>query len=279
MKNHLEKVLSEIPHFMQHFSLCLLRPQRFIHSELQQAEQTDWISKGVEFLILSFLIALFISQILPEAVNPVTLPADDAAYTAMASRALFDLFLVFFIAVIAFACWRLVGVNASFWPFFRLFAYFCGVTLVLLVFANAITNIAMIDPVVAKSWIQLEKSAAELRPLTEQLLCHTDSNGELVATSDNAALQQQLQQAQAVYDKATNRPLFLLGNSIQALVYLILLIWLSIAWFGYGKSLQLSSAKILLAGILSAVFVFIAYMLLTLMQSGSQMMSIYRACG
>ena len=279
MKNHLEKVLSEIPQFMQHFSLCLLKPRSFIQNELQQAEQTDWISKGVEFLILSFLVALFISQILPEAVNPVTLPADDAAYTAMASRAIFDLFLLFFIALIAFTCWRMVGLKASFWPFFRLFAYFCGVTLVLLVFANAITNIAMIDPVVAKSWIQLEKSAAELRPLTEQLFCHTDSNGELVATSDNAALQQQLQQAQTVYDQATSRPLFLLGNGIQALVYLVLLIWLSIAWSSYGKALQLSTGKIIQAGVLTAVFVFIAYMLLTLVQTGSQMMTIYRACG
>jgi hypothetical protein len=279
MNNHLEKVLSEIPQFLQHFSLCLLRPRRFIHAELQQAEQEEWISKGVEFLILSFLIALFISQVLPEAVNPVTLPADDAAYLTMASQAVFDLFLLFFIAVIAFSCWRIVGVNAGFWPFFRLFAYFCGVTLVLLVFANALTNIAMIDPVVAKSWIQLEQSAATLRPLTEQMLCETDSNtGELLTTS-NDTLQQQLQQTQAIYEKATNRPLFLLGNSIQALVYLVLLVWLSIAWTSYGKALQLSTGKIIQAGILTAVFVFIAYMILTLVQSGSQMMAIYRACG
>ena len=278
MKNHLEKVLSEIPQFLQHFSLCLLRPRRFIHTELQQAEQGDWISKGVEFLILSFLIALFISQVLPEAVNPISLPANDAAYTAMATQALFNLFLLFFIALIAFGCWRIVGVTASFWHFFRLFAYFCGVTLVLLVFADAITNIAMIDPVVAKSWIQLEQSAAELRPLTEQMLCHTDSEaGELLATS-NEALQQQLQQAQTVYDKATNRPLFLLGNSIQAVVYVVLLVWLSIAWAGYGKALQLSTGKIIQAGILTLVLVFIAYMLLTLVQTGSQMMAIYRAC-
>ncbi|MEW5682338.1 MAG: hypothetical protein AB1780_08140 [Pseudomonadota bacterium] len=279
MKSYIERVIAEIPLFFSHFSQCLFRPKHFIQQQLAIAEQPDDVSKGVEFLILSFLIALFISQLLPEAVNPVTLPSDDAAFTNLASSALFDLFLLFFAAAIAFGCLKMVGAGGSFFTFFRLFAFFCGITMVLLVFANALTNIGMIDPTVAKSWIQLEQSAKALQPMTAQLLCNTDVSGELAANpTASDALKQQLAQAQSLYLQATERPLFLLGVGLQAGVQLILVCWLFIAWFAYGKQQQLSSGKIIFSALLSLVFVYAASLLLSLMQTGSQMMALYRAC-
>ena len=279
MKNYIERVIAEIPLFFTHFSQCLFRPKRFIQQQQAAAEQPDDVGKGVEFLILSFLIALFISQLLPEAVNPVTLPSDDTAFTSMASSALFDLFLLFFAAAIAFGCLKMVGVAGSFFTFFRLFAFFCGITMVLLVFANALTNIAMIDPVVAKSWIQLEQSAQALKSGIEQSMCYTDADGELIANPALAAqLQQQLTQAQTLYLQATERSLFITGNVLQAIMYLVLLLWLLVAWFAYGKQQQLSSGKIVFSALLSLGLIYLAYLLLNLMQTGSQMMALYRAC-
>ncbi len=279
MKSYIERVIAEVPLFFGHFSQCLCRPKGFIQQQLARAEQPDEVSNGVEFLILSFLIALFISQLLPEAVNPVLLPADDTAFTQLASSALFDLFLLFFAAAIAFGCLRMAGAASSFFVFFRLFAFFCGVALVLLVFANALTNIAMIDPVVAKSWIQLEQSALTLKPITDQLICVTDANGEVVADPTSSdALQQQLLQAQTLYLQATERPLFLLSSALQAIVYLLLLSWLFVAWFAYGKQQQLSRGKIIFSALLSLGLIYSASLLLSLMQTGSQMMALYRAC-
>lgn len=279
MKSYIERVIAEIPLFFSHFSQCLFRPRHFIQQQQAIAEQPDAVSKGVEFLILSFLIALFISQVLPEAVNPVSLPADDAAFTQLASRALFDLFLLFFAAAIAFGCLRMVGVASSFFSFFRLFAFFCGISMVLLVFANALTNIGMIDPVVAKSWIQLEQRAHVLQTITAQLLCNTDATGELIGNpANNDALQQQLAQAQAIFQQATERTLFLLGLGLQAVVQLILACWLFIAWFAYGKQQQLSNGKIVFSALLSLGLIYFASLLLSLMQTGSQMMAIYRNC-
>ena len=279
MKSYIERVIAEIPLFFSHFSQCLFRPRHFIQQQQAIAEQPDAVSKGVEFLILSFLIALFISQVLPEATNPVSLPTDDAAFTQLASRALFDLFLLFFAAAIAFGCLRMVGVASSFFSFFRLFAFFCGISMVLLVFANALTNIGMIDPVVAKSWIQLEQSAQALKPAMEQLMCHTDADGELIADPAlGEQLQQQLTQAQTLYLQATERTLFLLGAGLQAVIQLILACWLFIAWFAYGKQQQLSNGKIVFSALLSLTLIYAASMLLNLMQTGSQMMAIYRNC-
>jgi hypothetical protein len=279
MKSYIERVIAEIPLFFSHFSQCLFRPRHFIQQQQAIAEQPDAVSKGVEFLILSFLIALFISQVLPEAVNPVSLPADDAAFTQLASRALFDLFLLFFAAAIAFGCLRMVGVASSFFSFFRLFAFFCGISMVLLVFANALTNIGMIDPVVAKNWIQLEQSAQALKPVMEQLMCDTDAAGALVTNPQSSdAMQQQLTQAQTLYQQATERTLFLLGVGLQAVVQLILACWLFIAWFAYGKQQQLSNGKIVFSALLSLGLIYFASLLLSLMQTGSQMMAIYRNC-
>lgn len=279
MKSYIEGVIAEIPLFVSHFSQCLFRPRHFIREYLAGEAKADEVSKGVEFLILSFTIALIIGQVLPEATTPKGLPADDAAFASVASTALFDLFLLFFAAAITFACLRTVGVAGSFFAFFRLFAYFCGTTLVLLVFANALTNIAMVDPLVAKNWILLEKDVTAMKSTTKQLLCNTDSAGKLVKDSVRATqMQEQLSQSKALYQQATARPLFVLGSGLQSLVVLLGAGWLAIAWFCYGRQQQLGSGKIVLSGLLSVVLIYSASMLLSLVQAGSQMMAIQRGC-
>ena len=281
MKSYLERVIAEVPQFFSHFSQCLFRPSRFIAAELARQEQPDAISKGVDFLILSFLLMLFISQVLPEATSPLQLPGDDAAFVTFASAALFDLFRLFFAAVICFAAFRLAGVSGSFWQFFSLFAFFAGVSMVLLVFANALTNIGFIDPIVAKSHIALEQLSTELQHLTEQMLCSADSQtGELssnaLAASDPQW--QQLNAAQQRYNEALTRPLAQLGMALQLLVALLLFIWLCRVWFAYGRMLQLSSSRITTALLISLLLLFVGGFVIELMQTGSDMMALYRRC-
>ena len=279
MKSYVERVIAEIPQFMAHFSLCLFRPKLFLHQQLELEAKADGISKGVEFLIISFLVALFISQILPEAVNPMTLPANDDGFTRMASTALFNLFLLFFSAAAAFGCLRLFGAEGSFFAFFRVFAFFCGTSLVLMVFADAVTNIIFIDPVVAKSWIKLEQNGAAMKQLTTQMLCNTDDAGEVVNNPGLAKRYEQLLWAgQALYTKATQRTLFMLGNGLQALVYLVMAGWLFVVWFAYGRHQQLGTGKIILTAVLSLVLIAGAGFLLSTMQTGAEMMALYRAC-
>lgn len=279
MKSYMERVIAEIPQFMAHFSQCLFRPRQFLQEQLALDAKADQISKGVEFLTLSFLIALFIGQVLPEAVNPMTLPADDSAFVQMASEALFGLFMLFFSAAIAFGCLRLIGVGGSFFAFFRIFAFFCGVALVLMVFANALTNIIFIDPVVAKSWIKLEQMGGQMQAMTEQMFCNTDDAGEVAKDPALAKRwQEQLSAGAAVYSKATARPLFILGSGLQALVYLVMVVWLFAMWFAYGRHHGLGTGKIILSAVLSLALISGASLLLSTIQTGSQMMKQYRAC-
>ncbi len=282
MKSYIERVIAEIPQFFSHFSQCLFRPRRFIQAELARAEQPDAISKGVEFLILSFLIALFISQVLPEATNPLAqLPQDDAAFIRLAGNALFDLFMLFFAAAICFGCWRMAGLRSSFWQFFPLFAFFAGVTLVLLVFANALTNIGFIDPYVARNHIALEQFATEFRSLTEQILCFTDPlTGELDQSklSISARQMQAVNDMQQLYSAVAQRPLAQLGLALQLLVALAVVLWLVLAWFAYGAALMLGRGHIIMALLLSTLLLFVAGFMVELMQTGSDMLALYRAC-
>ena len=147
-----------------------------------------------------------------------------------------------------------------------------------MVFADAITNIAMTDPVVAKAWIQLQQQASAMQPLLQQMLCHTDVNsGELLLQSSDA-MQALVSDGQQLYDKVSQRPLFIIGNIVQALIYLVLLVWLSIAWQAYGKASNISTGKILLAALISGALSFALQLVLTLIQSGSEMMTLYRNC-
>ena len=279
MKSYIERVIAEVPLFLSHFSQCLFRPRHFIREYLAGEAKADEVSKGVEFLILSFTISLIIGQVLPEATAPKGLPADDAAFGSVTSTPLFDLFLLFFAAATTFACLRMVGAAGSFFAFFRLFAFFCGTTLVLLVFANALTNIAMVDPVVAKNWIQLEKRTLATKAITEELLCNTDSAGGLIKdTIRTTQLEQQLLQSKVLYEQATARPLFMLGSGLQALVGLMVTGWLAIAWFSYGRQQQLGRGKIVLSGLLSLGLVYGASLLLSLIRVGAEMMTIQRGC-
>ena len=81
-----------------------------------------------------------------------------------------------------------------------------------------------------------------------------------------------------MYLQAIERQLFITGNMLQAIMYVLLLLWLLVVWFAYGKQQQLSSGKIVFSALLSLGLTYLAYLLLNLMQTGSQMMALYRAC-
>ncbi len=279
MKDYVNRVVAELPHFMTHFSQTLFRPRRFINEQVQIAAQPDAVGKGVDFLIISFLIGLFISQVLPEATTIDRFAAEGPGYVKLVSTAVHDLFMLFFCAAISFASLRLFGVAGSFFAFFRIFAFFAGTVIVLMVFGDALTNIAVLDPVVGKGWIALERNAAATKPLIEQALCATDANGEIKPDPALAArMAPLLAQGQAIFAQISARPLFVLATRLQTGVAIVILGWLLIAWVAYGRSQQLGLARIIASAAISVALIFVGSQLLTLVTAGNDMMSVYRAC-
>jgi hypothetical protein len=238
--------------------------------------------KGVAFLITAFLIAFFLSIALPEVTNPLTVPSDDAGFIRLGTKALLSLFLLLAGVAITHGVLRLFGASIPFSAAFGVACYFCGVALILGVGADAVTNIAMVDPFIARTWIKLEQGMQGLGPSLAQLLLAMDpATGNLPKDTsipkglspDDIVSFLALQQS---FVQATSRPLFLIAFGLQTVASVAILLWLLIAWFSYCKIQALPTYKILLATLVSGAALGIGYLLYIFITAAPAMMQLYR---
>lgn len=278
----LDDVLKELPSYLSTFTRLLTQPAQLVHDHLQAEDSSAKLEQSIAFLLLSFTIALVLAVVFPEMSNPVQLASDEAGMASHALAAIRLLFELLGLSALAYLAAKVAGVKSTFQRFFGLMCAACGVMLVIQVFAASLTNISLADPVTAKSWIQLEKGMATLKPLIEQgVLCATDaSSGEVRPNAVlGTQLQTQLTALQAVYVQATDRPLFKLAAGLQLLAFLTLLIWAGRLWAMYLKGHALSTGQMILATALLALFTGVGTVVYELMNAGSTMMALYRHCG
>ena len=278
----LENVLKELPAYLGKFTRMLTQPSQLVHDHLNTDDPNALLEQSIAFLLLSFSIALVLAVVFPEMTNPVQLVSDEAGMAAHALAAIRVLFELLGLSALAYLAAKVAGVQSGFQRFFGLMCAACGVMLVIQVFAASLTNISLADPVTAKSWIQLEKGMATLKPLIEQgVLCATDaSTGEVRPNAAlGAQLQTQLTSLQATYLQATDRPLFKLAAGLQLLAGLMLLIWSGRLWLMYLKGHALSTGKLILATVLLVIFTGAGTLVYELVNAGRTMMDVYRHCG
>lgn len=279
MVSYLQKIISEVPTYVGQFVSCLMHPKTFIAKQLETENQTTGLEKSVSFLALSFLIALFLSVALPEVTNPIQLPANDAEIIRKGSGALLQLFYLLGACCIAIGLLRSFGVNASTNGFIALVFYFCGASLVLLVFANAISSIAMADPFFAKSWVTLENLAKTMHPQLAHLLCTIDTQtGELPAGSNPMELLPDFDKYQGIYNQATQRTLYKIAIGIQIIIAFAVIIWLFIAWVTYTKTIGANLAKSLVAAFITFIIVIGLVVIVELVAAGVMIADVYRNC-
>ncbi len=279
MVSYLQKIISEVPAYLSQFVSCLMHPKIFIAKQLEVENQTSMLEKSVSFLILSFLISLFLSVALPEVTSPIQLPSNDTEFIRKGSGALLQLFYLLGACCIAIGLLRSFGIKASTNGFMALVFYFCGASLVLLVFANAISSIAMADPFFAKSWVTLENLANTMHPQLTHLLCTIDTQtGELPAGSNPIELLPDFDKYQEIYNQATQRTLYKIAIGIQIAIAFAVIIWLFIAWVTYTKTIGADLAKSLTAAFITFVIVIGLALIVELIAAGSMMADIYRSC-
>lgn len=279
MISYLQKIISEMPAYMGQFVSCLMHPKIFIAEKIGADNLTSAFEKSVSFIILSFLISLFLSVALPEVTNPIQLPTNDAEFIRKGSGALLQLFYLLGASCIAIGLLRLFGINIRTKEFIILVCYFCGASLVLLVFVNAISSIAMADPFFAKSWVALENSAKIMQPQLAHLLCTMDTKtGELPAGSNPMELLPDFGKYQEIYHQATQRTLYKIAVGIQILTAALVIFWLVLAWSTYAKIIGASLAKSLTAAAITFMIVIGTAIIVELIAVGSMMADIYRSC-
>lgn len=292
MKSYLEKVVSELPSFLSKFAACVSRPRTFIaqhvavegegaSSDTTAADQLT--EKGVAFLITAFLISFFLSVALPVVTDPATMPTDDAGFLALGIDALLELFLFLAAMAIGHGVLRMFGAKTPFSASFGLSCYFCGVALVLGVAANATTNIAMVDPVTASSWVKLENTYKTLGPRLQQVVAAIDpQTGELpdsVRTGSLASVIPTFEESQRVYANAVDRPLYRIATGIQTTMFVAILLWLLVAWFAYGASQSIGTWKMILATIITAAILGAGYVIYIFVTAAPAVMNLYRSHG
>ncbi|MFN8981996.1 MAG: hypothetical protein ACK5X9_05620 [Alphaproteobacteria bacterium] len=291
MKAYLERVVADLPAFLSTFVACLSRPRKFLVSHLaadgptirDDAAGSDKLTeKGVAFLITAFLIAFFLSIALPEVTNPLTLPSDDAGFIRLGTNALLSLFLLLASVAITHGVLRLFGTTTPFSAAFGVACYFCGVALILGVGAAAMTNIAMVDPFVARSWIQMEQASQALGPDLAQLLRDMDPvtgalrEGASIPKSLSPEVRANFFALQQLLGQAMERPLFRIAFGLQTVASVAILLWLLIAWFSYCKIQALSTYKILLATLVSGAALGVGYLLYIFITTAPTVMQLYR---
>lgn len=279
MVSYFEKIISEIPAYMGQFVSCLMHPKNFIAKQIEDGSKENVLEKSVSFIILSFLISLFLSIALPEVTDPIQLPTKDAEFLRQGSNALLQLFYLLGASCIAIGLLRLFGFKPNTRGFIALVFYFCGASLVLLVFTNAISSIAMADPFFAQSWVALESLAKTMHPQLVHILCTVDTKtGELPAGNNPLELLPDFNIYQDIYNQATQRTLYRISTGIQLAIAFAVIIWLFIAWITYTKTIGVSLAKSLIVAIITFAIVIGLALIVELVIAGSMLADIYRNC-
>lgn len=284
MRSYLEKVITELPSFLRRFAACVSRPRKFITEQLAPSDHADadaLTEKGVAFLITAFLISFFLSVALPEVTNPATVPTDDAGFISLATEAVLDLFVFLAAMAIGHGVLRMFGARTPFTAAFGVSCYFCGVTLILGVAANATTNVAMVDPVTASSWVKLERMYKELGPQLTTIVASMDpETGNLpdsVRTGSLANVIPTFEESQRIYAKAVDRPLYRIATGIQTTIFVAILLWLLVAWFAYGASQSIGAGKMIVATIVTAAILGVGYLIYIFVTAAPAIMNLYRS--
>lgn len=281
MQATVENVLKELPAYLGKLTRLLTQPTQLVQAHLDAEDAQRMLEQSIRFLLLSFTIALVLAVIFPEVTHPLQLMANEKSMSAQAMAAIRLLFELLGLAALAYLAARAVGIRSGFQRFFGLMCAASGGVLVVLVFANALTNISMADPVTARAWIQIEQGMASLQPLIEQgALCDTQPERGEIATNPQLAAQVQskLSALQRTYQRATDRPLFKLASGLQLLALLALLLWSGRVWLSYLKYHQCSTPQQCMATVLLAALSGAGILLYEMVNAGSTMMALYRHC-
>jgi hypothetical protein len=280
MKNILERVLDEAPVWLGKFTQCLAHPRQVMSEHLQAEAGEKPVQDGVSFLILSFAMAAMLALALPVASMAPLAAAEPQGELHKAAVVLRHLFVFMGAAALVHGACKLVGVKRDFSQFFAAVARFGGVTLVLLALANAVTNVGMADPVVARNWQQMRQVVQQSGEPMKAVLCKVDpKTGQPPPGTDLGGLSpDSLQAAQALYLETVARPLYQMGEGIQLSILVFLVIWLGRVWWCYLRAHGLSTARALVATALGSAGLGAGWLLLALVEAGQEVSLLMQRC-
>jgi hypothetical protein len=277
----MKNILEEAPLWLGKFTQCLAHPRQVMDEHIQLDAGEKPVQDAASFLILSFAMASVLAVALPVASMSPLLAQEPAGDLQKAAAVLRNLFVFLGGAAVVHGACKLVGVKRAFSQFFSAVARFGGATLVLLALANAVTNVGMADPVVARNWEQLRQVAKQFGEPMQEVLCKADAHtGQLPPGTALGGLNpDSLQAAQTLYLETVDRPLYQIGAGIQWAVLAFLSVWLGLVWWSYLRANGLSTGRALVATTLGSVGLGAGWFLLMLVDVGQMQSQMMQRCG
>lgn len=278
MKGYLDKIISEIPSYLNNFITCVLKPTAFVIQNNQSESPT--FENSIAYVIHSFIIALLLSFALPEVTNPLQgLPTTDSEIVKLGASALLNLFYLIGGCFIVLWVFKLFNVVAEPKLLITLACFFGGSLIVILVLVGAVSNIAMADPIFAKAWTQASSLSEGFAQQITAQLCSVDiKTGDFSNIENIKSTIPGFADAQEAYSIAQQRTLNRIAACIQLILLIAIFIWLMKGWLVYTDSLGVSKGKSFGVGIISIVAISLVMALISMIETGMLISNIMRAC-
>jgi hypothetical protein len=291
MSKALDDLLTKLPLWLGQFTRTLTHPSQVLAEQLAAADtpadakveaktEARPVQDGVSFLILSFAVAAGVSIAFPvPSMSALEVAKADGAL-AQSAAVLRNLFVFLGAAAMVHGGSKLVGNRQAFAGFFGAVARFGGATLVLLALAGALTNVGMVDPIVARNWQELRQLTQAFALPMETVLCKVDAKtGQLPPGTDLGAFNPEiLLRGQTLFLETVTRPMFLIATGLESVCLFALSLWLGWVWWRYLRVSGLNPARALAASAVGAAGLGAGYLLLTLIAGGQMTSQLMQKC-
>ncbi len=291
MSKALDDLLAKLPLWLGQFTRTLTHPTQVLAEQLAAADtpadakveaktEARPVQDGVSFLILSFAVAAGVSIAfpVPSMSGPGATNADGAL--AQSATVLRNLFVFLGAAALVHGGSKLLGNRQAFAGFFGAVARFGGATLVLLALAGALTNVGMVDPIVARNWQELRQLTQAFALPMETVLCKVDAKtGQLPPGTDLGAFNPEiLLRGQTLFLETVTRPMFLIATGLESVCLFALSLWLGWVWWRYLRVSGLNPARALAASAVGAAGLGAGHLLLALITGGQMTSQLMQKC-
>ncbi|MBT9491254.1 MAG: hypothetical protein IV107_02675 [Paucibacter sp.] len=280
MSKLLDDVLTQLPLWLGKFTQSLTHPSEVLAEHMAAESGPKPVHDGASFLILSFALAAALAIAFPVASMTALGGGKPEGALAQSALVLRGIFVFLAAAAVAHGATRLLGSRAQFSACFGTVARFGGATLVLLSLANAVTNVSMADPVVARNWHELRLLTEAFAAPMETVLCKFDpKTGQLPPGTDLGAFNPEtLLKSQTLFLETVTRPMYLIATGLSVAILSYLAIWLAWVWWRYLKAIGLSAPRAIAATVIAATGLAAGELLLVLIDGGQMSSQLMQGC-
>ena len=275
MKSYIEKLFTELPSFVSTFVNGLVQPSSLIEQAYAHEDESDVAARGIRFFIVAEIIVLVLHVAMPQWSADRQLPSTDSALVGIAADIVVSVFTLAIATALAMVAFRIVGHHVVPKRFIGMVAHVVSIGMVLTALLNSMTNIAKVDPDVARYHAEADAELVMLAPHMARAMQLRDSveKGHPITQTDSltTSIVASLQRVKSISDNLAQQPMMLITTSVVAIATFAVDIWIVAVGFLYARRNSVSTLRYAVAVALSLLFAGILRLAIGAAQLGSVM--------